>query len=331
MRQEITVTRTLPVNLTPKDLALFQGSKQVTFERLHPVHLKNVWILQDTIFSPGEMRFYSSHTHIADIGPLQFAKRAIYCAPKSWKKIPLGMWVLDEWSANYFHWMTDCLPRIWEGIEREPDCPVILPESFKSLDYVIQSLDLAGVTAVFFKASQNLHVKKLILTARTATFPNFNPPLADKTRTKLSVKSISEPWRKVYISRKLAPKRKAHNDADVEILLQKRGFDVVYAEKLSLSQQIQLMSETQLLVCLHGAALTNMLFLPPTAKVLEFRNHGDSVSQCYFNLSSALGLAYYYTLNQGDGKHTIMSDFTIDLVSLEHVLDQIDQTTTQTL
>lgn len=289
------------------------------------MHLKNAWVLQDAVFSPGEIKFYSSHTHIADLGPLQFAKRAVYCAPKSWKKIPLGMWILDEWSANYFHWMTDCLPRLWEGMEREPGCPVILPDSFRSLPYVMQSLELAGARAVFFRASQNLHVGKLILTARTATFPNFLPDLAKKTRGKLSLKPQAKPWRKVYISRKLAPKRKAHNEADVELLLQKKGFEIVYAEKLSLGQQIQLMSETALLVALHGAALTNMLFLPAGAKVLEFRNLGDSVTQCYFNLASALELPYYYTLNQGDGKESIITDFTIDLAALERALVQIEQ------
>lgn len=271
------------------------------------------------------MKFYSSHTHIANLGPLQFAKRLAYCAPKSWKKIPLGMWILDEWSANYFHWMTDCLPRLWEGLEREPGCPVILPESFRSLPYVTQSLELIGAKVLFFKASQNLHVERLILTARTATFPNFLPELAQKTRNKLSLTPATKPWRKVYVSRKLTPKRKAHNDAEVEILLQKKGVEIVYAEKLSLTQQIQLMSETKLLVCLHGAALTNMLFLPPSSKVLEFRNQGDSVTQCYFNLASALGLPYYYTLNQADGKDSIMSDFTIDLGALTRAIGLIEQ------
>jgi hypothetical protein len=66
-----------------------------------------------------------------------------------------------------------------------------------------------------------------------------------------------------------------------------------------------------------------MLFLHNEAKVLELRNIGDSKTQCYFNLASALELPYFYTLNQGDHKDTIMTDFTIDLEALEDVLDQI--------
>lgn len=235
------------------------------------------------------------------------------------------MWVIDEWSANYFHWMTDCLPRIWEGMERDPGCPVILPESYRSLSYVVQSLEILKIKVEFFKSRENLLVDNLILTARTATFPNFNPPLAQKTRQILGIKSAKAPFRKIYVSRKLASKRKAHNEVDVELLLRKRGVEIIYAEQLSVKQQIELMAETELLICLHGAALSNMLFLQERAKVLELRNIGDSKTQCYFNLASALELQYYYTLNQGDHKDSIMTDFTIDLNALEATLDLIQK------
>lgn len=325
MRQEITVKRALPVNLDPKDLPLFQMALEVSFERLHPMQLKNVWILQDTVFAPGEFKFYSSHTHVENLGPLQFAKRAINCAPKSWRKIPKGIWVLDEWSANYFHWMTDCLPRIWEGLERDPKAPVLLPYSYQSLAFVSESLKLIGAAVIFFKSNQNLKVSTVILTARTASFPNFNLKLTQKTREKLSFKASTEPWRNVYISRKLAGKRKVHNETEVELILKKRGFEVVYAEQLNLSQEIQLMGETKILVSLHGAVLTNMLFLAPNTKVLELRNLDDSASQCYFNLAAALGLSYYYTLNKGDSSDTIMTDFTVDVDALTTAIDRVEK------
>ena len=325
MRQEITVKRALPVNLDPKDLPIFQMALEVSFERLHPMQLKNVWILQDTVFAPGEFKFYASHTHVENLGPLQFAKRAINCAPKSWRKIPKGIWVLDEWSANYFHWMTDCLPRIWEGLERDPKAPVLLPYSYQSLAFVSESLKLIGAAVIFFKSNQNLKVSTVILTARTASFPNFNLKLTQKTREKLSFKASTEPWRNVYISRKLAGKRKVHNETEVELILKKRGFEVVYAEQLNLSQEIQLMGETKILVSLHGAGLTNMLFLAPNTKVLELRNLDDSASQCYFNLAAALGLSYYYTLNKGDSSDTIMTDFTVDVDALTTAIDRVEK------
>jgi capsular polysaccharide biosynthesis protein len=326
LTQEITVKRTPPVNLKPGDEELFSGSLEVTFQRLNPITLRNVWILEDTVFDPANLSFHSSRTHNAKLGPVQFAKRMVYCLPKTWRKIPKVIWVTDEWSANYFHWMTDCLPRIWEGIELAPDAPVLLPQSFENLRFVTDSLKLAGLEVIFFGKNENLKIAELILTARTATFPNFLEPLAKKTRERLSIHPVQNPWKKVYISRKLAPKRKAHNEEQVERFIQEKGFEIVYAEKLSLSEQIQLMAETKLLVCLHGAALTNMLFLPKTSKVLELRNAGDAITQCYFNLASALGVDYFYTLNIGDSQDTIMTDFTIDLEALSSALSEIETT-----
>ncbi|MCU0401227.1 MAG: glycosyltransferase family 61 protein [Algoriphagus sp.] len=326
MTQRITVKRTPPANLNPKDEALFSESMEATFQRLNPVSLKNVWILEDTVFDPSKFAFNSYRTHITKLGPVQFAKRIAYCLLKTWRIIPKAIWVTDEWSANYFHWMTDCLPRIWEGIEMAPNSPVLLPQSFEKLRYVTDSLKLAGLEVIFFGKNENLKIAELTLTARTATFPNFLEPLARKTSERLSINPTQTPWKKVYISRKLAPKRKAHNEEQVESFLKENGFEIVYAEKLSLLEQIELMSVTSLLVCLHGAALTNMLFLPKTSTVLELRNAGDAINQCYFNLASSLGLPYFYTLNAGDSQDTIMTDFTIDMEALSSALSEIETT-----
>ncbi|MHA7131112.1 hypothetical protein [Algoriphagus namhaensis] len=67
-----------------------------------------------------------------------------------------------------------------------------------------------------------------------------------------------------------------------------------------------------------------MLFLPDHSSVVEFRHREDSISHCYFNLASALGLNYYYTLNDADSTDTVTENFTIDLVALEEVLSHFE-------
>mgnify|MGYP000283032622 CR=1 FL=1 len=324
MVKEVSVTRELPVNLNPKDENLFDPALEATFYVLPVFRLENVAILQDTVFDPKQFKFYTEHTHTSGLGILPIGKRILHCSIRKWRTVEVAMWIKDEWSANYFHWLTDCLPRIWEGLKKGGAKKVLLMDSFKQLPFVTQSLKLIGVEPLFYKSNENLWVKNLILTSRTASFPNFNIPLTKLTRQKLRIKSEVESHRKIYISRRFAPKRKSHNAKEVERLVIKYGFEVVYAEKMSLKKQIQLMSETKILVCLHGAALTNMLFLPDDASVVELRNVGDDINQCYFNLASALDLKYYYTLNEGDSSNTIATNFTIDLESLEEVLKNFD-------
>jgi capsular polysaccharide biosynthesis protein len=238
--------------------------------------------------------------------------------------IPQGIWMKDEWSANYFHWMTNCLPRLWIGLKSGDSDRVISPESYRYLKYVTESLEILNLRPSFYHSNENIWVENLILPPRTASFPNFNEKYTQQTRENLSLKTLSAPTKKVYVSRKFAPKRTTHNETEVELLMVKNGFEILYMEHLSFREQLRLMSTTKVLVSLHGAALTNMLFMQVGQIVVELRNRGDSKTQCYFNLASALGQKYYYTLNTAGVNDSIMSNFTIDLTALQKIIDQIE-------
>lgn len=315
----------MPANLSPKDAPLFSNSKKATFYVLPSLIVENALVLQDTVFSYQKRKFLPDYTHVEGLGVLPLAKRLVNCSIKKWRTIAHGIWIKDHWSANYFHWFSDCIPRIIEGLKKGISNQVILPESFKKLSYVVESLKILGAEAAYYHSKENLLVKNLVLTSRTATFPNFDEEIIQQSRERLSTKSDSAPFKKVYISRKFAEKRKTHNVTEVEMLVKKYGFEVVYAEKMSLKKMIKLMSETKTLLCLHGAGMTNMLFMPENQTVIELRNINDKVTQCYFNMASALHQNYYYTLNKGDSSNTIMTNFTIDLDALEQVLKSLEE------
>lgn len=323
MRQSISVQRRPPANLRQEDLPLFESALQAQFERNSPVMIKNALILQDTVLAPGEFKFYSDFTHRSNLGLPQFSKRIGNCVLKAWRKIPKGIWIIDEWSPNYFHWLTDCLPRLWEGLKWDATAPIVLPDSYSKLAFVRESIQSLGTDVIFYRSSENLWVDQMILTARTASFPNFNEPLTLFTQKRLRKEPQKPPFRKVYFTRKSASKRKVINELDLELMLIKRNFEIISADELSFESQMQLMSETEVLIGLHGAALTNMIFLPSGSKVIEFRNAKDPNSHCYFNLASALQIPYYYTLNEADQEDSVIADFTIDIPQLQSVLDQI--------
>lgn len=321
--EEIYVRRNPPINLQPEDEKLFVDSYECRFTTQPILHLEKSFILQDTVFSPSHMSFYTSYTHVDSLGILPLSQRVAQCALKKWRKIPHGIWIKDEKSAHFFHWMTDCLPRLWVGLNTGISDRVILNDSYRHLPYVAQSLELLKIKPIYYQSGENLYVENLVLTPKTSSYPNFNVDLTKLSRKKLSIKQSKEPFRKVYISRKFAKKRRAHNEVDVELLMMKHGFEIIYTEKLSLKNQIALMSETKILISIYGAALTNMLFLPENSQVVELRNREDSVAQSYYNLANALGLKYYYTLNQADSKDSKTSDFMIDLEALRRVICQI--------
>lgn len=175
-----------------------------------------------TWFSTQKKVSFRIYIHLNSPGFLPLPKRVAHFAMKSWRTIPDLIWIKDEWSTNYFHWMTNCLPRLWLGLQEAKSDKVILMESFRNLPYVTQSSELLEIQPVYFKSSENLWVKNLVLTGRTTNFADFHLPLIQLTREKLSAKSAGSPFRQVYISRRIAPKRKVHNELEVELLVRKK-------------------------------------------------------------------------------------------------------------
>ncbi len=77
--------------------------------------------------------------------------------------------------------------------------------------------------------------------------------------------------RRVYISRRGDEKRLMVNEDELEAALEARGFVVVHPETLSVARQIALFRDADILVGATGAALANVLFCKPSAKIFEIQ------------------------------------------------------------
>jgi capsular polysaccharide biosynthesis protein len=116
------------------------------------------------------------------------------------------------------------------------------------------------------------------------------------------------PFRKVYISRARAARRRVSNEAELRQHLEAQGFETIYLEGMPFAEQVRLLSETATLIANHGAGLTNLMFMQPGTRVTEIRLQGDTHNNCYFSLARAVGVEYHYVLanpvNRGEGAHT---------------------------
>ncbi len=91
-------------------------------------------------------------------------------------------------------------------------------------------------------------------------------------------------------------------------------------EELSFSDQIRLMRGTKFVVGMHGAGLTNMLFMESGSTVLEIFDPKGYFNPCFFRLACDLGHQYYYCFGHGDGKE---SNIYVDVDQLEHTIKKI--------
>jgi hypothetical protein len=209
--------------------------------------------------------------------------------------------VYDFWSQkNYYHWCIDSLCRAWmvkeflkEGYE------LLLPP--KPASYVYDSLacfDLNDRTLV--PKNTLLKIHSLSMMGYAAGSGRHHPAILNKVRDLLLEKldihhDPTKNNQRIYASRGRQSSRTVVNEEDLISLLERNGFRTVYFEGMSLAEQAGLMQHTSVFISSHGANMTNCLFLPDNAKVLELINDRQP-NFCYWSLCAGIRLAYYYQL-----------------------------------
>ena len=233
---------------------------------------------------------------------------------------PVGL-VYELWSAiNYYHWICDALPRLLLLREKHPNCTLLVPAP--TPDYVVETTrklgfhHLLGVTR-----GQVLKVENLILPELTAKGGMQNKDLINRVREELTagvnpVATVSR--RRIYASRSLAKMRKISNEQEVIQMLKRYDFEIVHFESLSFAQQIELVYNAQILVGMHGANLTNLLFMPRQSQVIEIMNQ-DYENFCYYHLASNVSVKYSCLMSAGQhgGKGRNDDDLSVNITELE--------------
>lgn len=126
----------------------------------------------------------------------------------------------------------------------------------------------------------------------------------------------------IYISRQKAKKRKIVNEELLFPILSKHNFKIIEFEGKTFQELIFIAANAKVMISIHGAGLSNMLFMFQGAKILEIRKKGDKRNLCYFALSSALKLDYYYLfaepVNPNEDFHT--ADLLVDPYEFEETI-----------
>lgn len=119
--------------------------------------------------------------------------------------------------------------------------------------------------------------------------------------------------RRLYLSRRLAPSRRLVNEDELVERLQPLGFETVTPETLSVREQIDLFSQASLIIAPAGAALTNMLYSAPGARVVVLHNR---------HLVDRRIDLYYDALAQACGHHVSVVACSPERISLgEHTIE----------
>ncbi len=233
----------------------------------------------------------------------------------------------NHWSNGYYHWMMESLVRLLH-ISDPHEKILLIPENYPS--FAFESLEILGIKKIHaIPPNSNFWLRTLEIPENPwsgYSNPSHLEALRERFFDKLGILS-SPPHRLLYVSRRYATRRKVSNEEELLPILQKYGIEVIYAEKLSLKEQIFLFSTAKLIISIHGAGLTNVLFMPSGSWVLELYLAKNPVHAPYEFLACVLGHPYERLLcrSLSEPFRTIMdiADLIVDVKRFEKVLQRL--------
>lgn len=238
---------------------------------------------------------------------------------------PLAL-IFDQWSAgNYFHWVIEAVPKLLLLAKEHPDAVLLLPSSLP--DYVTATAKIFGFHKfISIQKGVVYSASSLLWPERMGTFWLQDIGLLQKVREKiLNFYNLTKavPHRKIYVSRSRAKIRRLVNEELLYSWLKINDFEIVFFEDMLFQDQVKLTAEAKIIVGVHGANLTNILFMLPKTKLIELINESNK-NLAYYKLATYCDIDYYCLPCQNLGASaTNDSDFSVDINELTSLLEKV--------
>lgn len=206
---------------------------------------------------------------------------------------------------NYYHWVCESIFRLWMVRNKLPQLTLILPEFYKDADFITGSLEPFNIEKIFYiPQGKSLLIKNVCLPQIKPVCDSYNAKQIRQVRNfyrdyVINKKKFDVPViEKLYMSRKLASRRKVVNEDEIEAIVKKFEFTIFHPEKYCFLEQVTIFSHVKFLVCEHGSGTTNMLFMDKNTSVLELHknrtNELNHPSFLFWYMADALGINYYH-------------------------------------
>ena len=327
---KVVVKRKLPANYDERDKVFFQREFVKAMEEPSSLTIRNAFITsQGVVYTGWRIVKASLVPDIPnDLNVSHLIAQMIKKSKIKWMGRKIPSVVFDYWYKGYFHWMTEVLPRILYLKKFGSDFIPVVPDATDAPFIRKTLLPFDFKEYVWIKPDEYLFARKALLVRHTAPTGNYNEDLIRELRTlfrKYFVSAITAyPVDKIYISRLRTSRRRVINEEAISALLGEYGFLTLYFEDYSFEEQVRLAANAGMLISIHGAGLTNMLFMKAQTSILEFRPKDDDTNLCYYALASALDLNYYYQFGEPEQKaKSIHDDLYIDVVKLRENVERM--------
>jgi capsular polysaccharide biosynthesis protein len=213
-------------------------------------------------------------------------------------------------SNSYYHWLVEDLPSTIFCLQKFPDSPIIAYKN--SAKYVMDFLSQVDAEVIFVEGPIQVGSLLCVTKRNDSGWPH---PID------LQVLKAFEPFsnamatpsnsQKVYVSR-INSKRSPENEDEIIATFKDKGYLSVELEGLNLFRQIELISSANSLAGIHGAGLTNMIWMNHDSQVQDISNV-NYWTECFHRIAHFNQQKYRAVTYEGAFKSRV------DLKSLSHL------------
>ncbi len=212
----------------------------------------------------------------------------------------------NYWKDNYFHFVSALLPNLMialeMGLDRKVD-KILLPWfSRVAMQDIYQLIGLPKDKEIAVLHEDGwVQADQITLVSHTGR-DSFLPPWKLAQLRKLKSLALAE-WKTVEAPADVLVVRRGYgrgftNEQEIIALAESRGFTVVDLDGWSLVDQVRLFARARRVIASHGSALTNVIFCPEGAQVLEIFSP-YYVYDYFVYWALGAGLTYSYCVGQG--------------------------------
>jgi Glycosyltransferase 61 len=252
------------------------------------------------IFLPDGALVGDMVTHALEFRDAILASEPAYTHPLTGKRRELSgncySLVIGNY-PNYYHWQQDVMMRLPAVLPHlPPRTRFIVPPGLQEFHHaMLDAVDLGDAEFCVRPHDEVWTCERLYFCTPYLKpilhAPEFMRAFVDRC---LRAYGITErhPTECIFISRRHDNHWRTSNEPEVIGLLERYGFESHDLARLSFEQQVSLFSQAKVIVG-TGAGLSNMIFAPPGATILQFQDPNHPVGH-HFTISTAMGHVYWY-------------------------------------
>jgi hypothetical protein len=161
----------------------------------------------------------------------------------------------------------------------------------------VQPLEALGYPAERCGGLQEGHweVERLLVPSYLSAPGYIRPWAAGWIRDRLGVERSRTGTRRLWISRGRARNRRLQNEDEIFSILAPFGFEKVELESMSFREQVDRFAQAETVAGPHGAGMTNLMFAPRGARVLELFP-AVFVNPVFYSMANSVDQEYYYLI-----------------------------------